>query len=200
MIETRWHWENTHFSLFITFSFGESPLDIMSHSFENESLHKCLQYMFLMKLMRVPIVCKKPGHVSTATSKNVMKNTQWLRPKLILLIYWIKGLDMQRNVPLELLWNRSWNPSMCMLVHIQPQSLRASKMVWHGITGNRSTWGAGEGKAGGRVKSNPEESLNPVEFLSSSAAPLGGVRSLWRERGKTGTVRNKASNSHDMFS
>ncbi|KAM7380248.1 hypothetical protein PAMP_003560 [Pampus punctatissimus] len=31
-------------------------------------------------------------------------------------------------------------------------------------------------------KKNPEKSLNPVEFLSSSTVPLGGVRSLWRER------------------
>jgi len=59
--------------------------------------------------------------------------------------------------------------------------------------------GGRRGKADGRVKSNQAKSLNPVEFLSSSAAPLGGVRSLWRERGKTGPVRNKAPNSHDMF-
>lgn len=49
-------------------------------------------------------------------------------------------------------------------------------------------------------KAARRSALNPVEFLSSSAAPLGGVRSLWRERGKTGPVRNKAPNSHDMFS
>lgn len=58
----------------------------------------------------------------------------------------------------------------------------------------------GEAWQASRVAGKPEKSLNPAEFLSSSAAPLGGVRSLWRERGKTGTVRNKAPNSHDMFS
>ncbi|CAG07284.1 unnamed protein product [Tetraodon nigroviridis] len=75
------------------------------------------------------------------------------------------------------------------------QSPGAGKMVCRGITG--STWGGW--RAGGRGR-NPEKPLNPAEFLSSSAAPLGDVRSLWRERGKTGTVRNKAPNSHDMFS
>lgn len=84
---------------------------------------------------------------------------------------------------------------MRMLGHRQLQSPRARKMVLQGIV--RSTRGGTERR--GRRKSHVK-ALNPVEFLSSSAAPLGGVRSLWRERGKTGTVRNKAPNSHDMFS
>lgn len=78
----------------------------------------------------------------------------------------------------------------------QLQSPRSRKMVCQGITG--STWGGW--RASGRVIRNPEKPLNPAEFLSSTTAPLGDVRSLWRERGKTGTVRNKAPNSHDMFS
>lgn len=55
MIETRWRWENTHFSFFITFSFGESPLDIMSHSFEDVSSNhvKLPAMIFSMESIRI---------------------------------------------------------------------------------------------------------------------------------------------------
>lgn len=95
----------------------------------------------------------------------------------------------------------------------QPQSPQGQE---DGLAGDheeqvnmRSEGGVVVGRQGKARQGEAEESketrrslLNPVEFLSSSsaAAPLGGVRSLWRERGKTGTVRNKAPNSHDMFS
>lgn len=77
---------------------------------------------------------------------------------------------------------------------------RGLRVVWRGMSGGQRGDARGEAWQASRVAGKPEKSLNPAEFLSSSAAPLGGVRSLWRERGKTGTVRNKAPNSHDMFS
>lgn len=86
---------------------------------------------------------------------------------------------------------------------VRPQTAaapRGLRMVWRGMSGGQRGDARGEAWQASRVAGKPEKSLNPAEFLSSSAAPLGGVRSLWRERGKTGTVRNKAPNSHDMFS
>lgn len=94
-----------------------------------------------------------------------------------------------------------WSLLMYRLVYIQHSPSGAGR--WPG----RRSREAGQRleRGGGAMpmeesRANPAKSLNPVEFLSSSAAPLGGVRSLWRERGKTGPVRNKAPNSHDMFS
>lgn len=197
MIETRWHWENTHFSFFITFSFGESPLDIMSRSFfEDKSQNhvKLPAINFSMNPLRIHSVCKKPGNLSADLSTSLMKNTQWIRAEFTESKAWTwRGTYHWKEKS-----THPCNVYACAHTAAVPQGQE------DGLAGDHeeqvNTRSGGKATQAGRVKRNPEKSLNPVEFLSSSAAPLGGVRSLWRERGKTGTVRNKASNSHDMFS
>ena len=72
---------------------------------------------------------------------------------------------------------------MCLLVHTRPQRPRGQEDGLAGDHGGewvnaRSRW-KGEGKARrGEArrksqKANPEKSLNPVEFLSSSAGSSG---------------------------
>lgn len=113
-------------------------------------------------------------------------------------------LVLKLHIPMSFPIKKGLQKSSLELVNVQAcihtaESPRAGKMAGQEITRSRSTRGKGW-EAMEESRANPAKSLNPVEFLSSSAAPLGGVRSLWRERGKTGPVRNKAPNSHDMFS
>lgn len=53
--------------------------------------------------------------------------------------------------------------------HTSPPSLRGRKMVWQGDheeqVNMKSGGKARQAKADGRVKRNPAQSLNPVEFL-----------------------------------
>lgn len=113
--------------------------------------------------------------------KKKKKPARWIRPKFILRLHWIKGLDMQKNPTLGFVQNKS-SRVMCLLVHMQPQRPRGQEDGLagdHGGTGQREEPVEGESEARrGEArwksqKANPETSLNPVEFLSSSAGSSG---------------------------
>lgn len=131
------------------------------------------------------------------------KNAHWIRLKLTILIHWLaKELTVENISGGEKGVKTIYTHAMfyaCAHTATVPEGPGDGLAGDHEEQVNIKSEGR-RGKADGRVKRKPAKSLNPVEFLSSSVAPLGGVRSLWRERGKTGPVRNKAPNSHDMFS
>ncbi len=172
MIETRWCWENTHFSFFITFSFGEKSFRYNVPLFWRRFLKPCQTACsdFLNGIYKNALEAATYLQLCQQTYKPWWKTSNESGQNLISSFTVSKAWTCRGTYCRNLSWISTLNPPcthvMCMLEHIHPTVPQGQEDGLAGDHGEQVNMRSGGRQ--GRRKSQKK----PREVFESSGIPL----------------------------